>query len=87
MTKKRRRDKESSAQGHQTKIKEKGSPIASLPVVMRFFGRGIVNLACLPLQGKVAKKARIRLGPLRLSEAPQHMQLRKTGFHELSAVW
>lgn len=59
MTKKQRRDKESSAKSHRQKIIGRRSSIADVAARSAIWG-GIVNLARRWLRGKVAKKARIR---------------------------
>jgi hypothetical protein len=58
MTKKQRRDKESSAKSHRKKINGRRS-IAGIPCPFSAICRGIVKLARRWPCGKVAKKARI----------------------------
>jgi len=65
MTKKQRRDKESSAKLHRKKINGKRSFIEGVPA-STLSCRGIVKLARRWVQGKVAKKARIPVGAVRL---------------------
>jgi hypothetical protein len=64
MTKKQRRDKESSAQSHRKKINERPLSDFGLWCVFSIAECGIVNLARRRTCRKVATKARIVVGSL-----------------------
>src|SRR5215469_3861059 len=67
MTKKQRRDKESSAQSHRKKIDGRRFP--SKAACLSRAGRGNVNLTCHCQQGKVATRARIAVGSFPVAHA------------------
>ena len=85
MTKKQRRDKESSAESHRKKINGRRSSIAGERVLSRSC-RGIVNLARRRPQGKVLNKARILVDSLPVVFV--HFASRSSRiFNELCEVW
>ena len=75
MTKKQRRDKESSAQSHRKKIN--GSPLSD---VSSPIGCGIVTLARRGLCRKVTTRARIAVGSLPVA---RQQLLAGTVFHDV----
>jgi len=79
MTKKQRRDKESSAKSHRKKINGRIPSIEDVPSFQQFC-RGIVNLARRWLRGKVAKKARIPVRSLPVVPSAQPSTISKDWF-------
>ena len=86
MTKKQRRDKESSAESHRKKINGQDGRPSKAYLSFRGSCRGIVNLAWRCLRGKVSNKARIARASLPVVYQKLIGSFSRDCFDELSEV-